>query len=219
MKWHPFAEKFPLLEGEEFEALKTSILKTKGIDEQPILYRMVRGHRQGLDGRNRFRACRELKLPCKMKKVEVPDEEVKDFILRRNVHRRHMTRELRQQIVAELRADGHSTHVIAETLGISQGTVRNDLAAGEQFCSPETVTGKDGKNYSSTRPSSVLCGRCEREGAVEGCPWCEAERENASRPVPREAGDDTDAIEAERTRRSGQQLAYDYSPSTRATAG
>lgn len=152
MSWHPFAEKFPLLEGEEYEALKASVRKTGGIDEQPILFRIVDGKEQGLDGRNRFRACLDLGIEPAMQRVDIPDAEVKDFILRRNVHRRHLTRELRQQIVADLREEGQSTRRIAATLGISQATVRNDLDSGEQNCSPAIVVGKDGKIYQPVKP-------------------------------------------------------------------
>jgi transposase-like protein len=166
MNWHPFAERFPLIEGEEREALQTSIRKTNGVDEQPVLYRVVDGRKQGLDGRNRFLICRELGIKCRMKRVVVADEDVKDFILRRNVHRRHMTREVRQQIVTELRADGESTRQIAQVLGVDPKTVRRDLASGGAFAPPGsakngqtepcsgTVRGRDGKIYSATTPAS-----------------------------------------------------------------
>src|SRR5438105_5299423 len=138
MNWHPFSEKFPLLEGQEWEDFKASIRKDKG-KIRSIEYRMVGGEKQGIDGRNRLKACRELKIKCPTKRVVLADEEVKDHVIRRNItDRRHMTKELRQSIVAELRADGESTRQIAEALAVSQATVRNDIAAsGEQNCSPE----------------------------------------------------------------------------------
>jgi len=163
MEWHPFAAKFPLLEGEEWKAFKESIRKTKG-NEVPVVYRMVKGNKQGVDGRNRERACLELKLECTYEKRFFEDEaEVRDYILRRNVLRRHMSKELRQEIVGELRADGQSTRQIAETLGISKSTVDRNIAHIEDGKlnptvpngtvengngppkSPEIVIGKDGK--------------------------------------------------------------------------
>ncbi len=156
LTWHPLAEKFPLLEGDELESLKASIRSTKGVDEQPVLYRMKDGKPQGLDGRNRHRACKELKIKCKMKRVSVPDEEVRDFIFRRNLHRRHLTVELRKALVAELLAEGESTRTIAEALGVSKTTVQNVKEeiqeSGGQNCTPETVTGSDGKSYPPTKP-------------------------------------------------------------------
>jgi hypothetical protein len=59
MDWHPFAETFPLLKGAEWEAFKADIQKTNG-PAQRAAYRVVNGQKQGLDGRNRFRACQEL---------------------------------------------------------------------------------------------------------------------------------------------------------------
>jgi hypothetical protein len=198
MDWHPFAERFPLLEGGEREALKESIKKTRGIDEQPILYRLVNGKIQGLDGRNRFLICKELRIKPKMKKVSVKDEDAKDFIMRRNVHRRHLTRELRQQIVADLRADGESTRQIAESLGVSVGTIHSDIkAAGasvQVFNSEHlgTVTGKDGKTYAANQPLR-LCRPCRVSGKPKpDCPDCAALR----KPAP-EPGADTETFEAE----------------------
>lgn len=156
MQWHPFAEKFPLLDGDEREALKESIKKTKGIKDAPIFFRVVDGKVQGLDGRNRFVLCKELRIKPAMKKVRVPDDEVVNFILRQNVHRRHMTKELRQMIVAELRAEGESTREIATTLNVSPQTVLNDLKApGVQNLTPDKIVGKDGKQYDAKAPKLI----------------------------------------------------------------
>lgn len=163
MDWHPFAERFPLLEGQEWESFKASIAETKGPSET-VKYRIVRGKKQGLDGRNRFTACEELGMECPMEEVEVPDEEVKAYILRRNVHRRHVTRHLRQELVADLRADRMSCRRIALLLGIDEKTVRNDLS-GAEFSAPDSpnveethatplkVIGDDGKEYPASKPS------------------------------------------------------------------
>jgi ParB-like chromosome segregation protein Spo0J len=138
MNWHPFAEKFPLMEGEEWKSFKESIRQTKG-PEQPVTFRMHKGQKQGLDGRNRYRACQELGIECPMQKVFVDENDVKDYIIRRNVHRRHLTREFRQELVAELRADGKSVRAIADTLRVGVGTVHRDIeaASGVPIGTPE----------------------------------------------------------------------------------
>lgn len=46
-----------------------------------------------------------------------------------------------------------STRAIAAATGISQGTVRNDLAEGAQDYAP--VVGMDGKTYQSSRPAVI----------------------------------------------------------------
>jgi hypothetical protein len=206
MNWHPFAEKFPLLEGEEWSRFKESIARTHG-NEEPILYRVVNGKQEGIDGRNRYRACEELGLPPQLKQIAVDDDEVRDFILRRNVHRRHLTRELRQELVGDLRAEGKSTRQIAQTLGVSQTTVVTDLKAGERNRSPEAVTGRDGKTYPATAPPvqplhptfAQWCARCQRHKGPS-CPACrKLVAEYDSRPQPaREPGDDTEQLAADK---------------------
>ena len=190
LEFHPFAERFPIMEGEEWETFRESIKATNG-PEHPIAYRMVKGKRQGLDGRNRLRACDELGLQCPMEEIKVSDDGVKDFILCRNVHRRHMTRELRQQIVAELREDGESIREIADAIGVPKSTVADDIAQVSgtgHLEEPEKVTGKDGKTYSASNPKQqILCDRCQRAGVSRGCPMCADLRRPNDKPDPKPA--------------------------------
>jgi hypothetical protein len=198
LKWHPFAEKFPPIEGSDWEAFKESIRAAGGNDET-VKYRMVKGRREYLDGKNRDRACQELHLECKAEEVYVPDDEVKDYILRRNVHRRHMTVETRRAIVAELHADGESGRQIAGVLGVDEKTIRKDLKVeqdqtqkGSQSVSgadlsapgnPEIakVLGKDGKTYPATKPP-IKCDNCKAKGLnLPDCPACARERDAKKR--------------------------------------
>lgn len=61
-----------------------------------------------------------------------------------------LPREERQEVVASMREIGMSVRAISSAIGDSYGTVRNELAAREQNCSPAPapVTGTDGKTYS-----------------------------------------------------------------------
>lgn len=126
LDYHPEALKFPKIEGAEREALKKSLKRTKGNKEQPILYRVYAGRRQGLDGINREELCNELKIKPTYKRVTVPDDEVKEYIWRRNLFRRHLTAEQRKPFVDELAANGFNNSEIAKTLGVDEKTVRND---------------------------------------------------------------------------------------------
>lgn len=202
MTWHPFAERFPLLSGDEWTAFLESV-KADG-QRHPISYRLVGGVKEYLDGRNRVRACKELGLECREEEVQVADEAVKLWILRRNVHdHRHLTVEVRRQLVAELRADGQSERAIAEAVGVSQSTVHRDIKTGDSHESPApsskqktekqkngpaAVKGRDGKSYPA-KPStpSVFCRECRVRGPKPGCKDCAALRK------PREAGDDTES--------------------------
>ena len=166
MRWHQFAMRFPLLEGEEWISYKGSIKATGG-NQVPISYRIIGdGEKEYLDGRNRAKACIELELPCSEEEVDVADDDVKQFIIIRNINRRHLTKEFRLELVAELRADGKSIRTIAGTLGTSRSTVGRDVHDASQEPvpngTPEKVTGKDGKTYSATKPQTVFCVSCER---------------------------------------------------------
>jgi ParB-like chromosome segregation protein Spo0J len=182
--WHPFAEKFPPLAGEEWEAFKASIRRTRG-NRVPVIYRMKDGKAEGIDGRNRYRACEELGLTCRMEEELLDDDKVKEFILDRNVHRRHLTPELRRELVAELRADGKSVRGIAEALGVGKSTVERDLRTHQETPvpngTPATVTGQDGKSYQS---------RAERVGPGALKPYV--------LPSERMAGDETEQIERDK---------------------
>src|SRR5262249_4645603 len=136
---------------------------------QPVTYRIVNGEMQGLDGRNRHRACQELGLECCTKEVALDDGEVRDYILRCNVHRRHLNAELRQEVVSELRSDGQSTRQNAESLGVGQSTVIRDLAnSGEPNGSTGAVTGKDGKTYSAKQlPRKPKSAKRSKSGAKD----------------------------------------------------
>lgn len=170
MEFHPFAMRFPLLDGEEWESFKASIRRTRG-NKVPVIFRMVDGQRQGIDGRNRFRACEELGLKCRMEEEVIDDAEVKEFIIAHNVTRRHMTKEVRQAIVTELREDGKSVRDIAATVGVSHMTIARDLedAPVVTNVTPETepeaqkkVRGRDGKSYRAKKAkAAILCQHCQ----------------------------------------------------------
>lgn len=189
LKFHPQAEMFPNLEGQEWKDFVDGIAKTGGNATNPILYRIVHGKPQGLDGRQRLRACRALKLKPTLKKVSVKDEDVVDFILAQNDHRRHSTTEFRKSVAVEMRKAGESIRSIADKLNVDPGTVRNDLKKSQvgSDSPPDTVKGKDGKLYPKAG-DEVLCARCKRTGAVKDCAKCRWARSKAEK---RKAGGGT----------------------------
>jgi len=171
MKWNRFAERFPMLVGEEWKTFKASIAATKG-NIEPVVYRMVKGRREGIDGRNRFLACQDLKLKCKLRQIALRDDEVKAYIIVRNLTRRHLTPEFRQELVAELHADGKTLREIAAVLGISTGTVQRDLGA------PNGA--RTAQNPGKTGSSKTYCPHCQtllRKGLPpkKNCPMCREE--------------------------------------------
>lgn len=94
---HPYAELFPALEGEKFEALKEDI-RANG-QHEPIL---VSGG-QLVEGRNRERACRELGIPLKTREWEGDEGDLLDFVVSANLHRRHLTSSQRAAVAVLLK--------------------------------------------------------------------------------------------------------------------
>jgi len=151
MQWHPLALAFPLMEGDEWNAFRGSIKATGGNADDPVIYRMVNGRKQGLDGRLREKACAETGCKCHYREVFLDDDKVAEFIIRKNLRRRHLDKETRQGLVATLRGQGMTQAAVATALGVSQSTVERDC---RQFPSndgnsnpPLKVTGCDGKKY------------------------------------------------------------------------
>lgn len=84
MKMHPAASIFPLLEGDAFDAFVADIKKN---GQQEPIYKL---DGQIIDGRNRLRACKKLRLEPWIEDVEdVEDPFV--FVMSMNYHRRHLT--------------------------------------------------------------------------------------------------------------------------------
>ena len=76
-----------------------------------------------------------------------------------------LPREERQEVVASMREIGMSVRAISSATGDSYGTVRSELAAREQNCSPDPapVTGMDGKTYTrKPRAPKAECGMCSK---------------------------------------------------------
>lgn len=80
---HKFADIFPMIEGDGLENLKQDI-KEHGQLEPVILY-----EGKILDGRNRYRACKELGLDVKTE--EYKGEKPLEFVISLNLKRRHLT--------------------------------------------------------------------------------------------------------------------------------
>lgn len=94
-KIHPAADKFPLISGSEFEELKKDIKEHGQLE--PI--EMLDG--QVIDGRNRLKACLELEIEPK-KQDWTGIGSVIEYIISKNIHRRHLDESQRAMIAADL---------------------------------------------------------------------------------------------------------------------
>ena len=196
MKPHPLSEKFPLMRGEKFEALKAHIAAHG--QKVPIL----RFQGQILDGRNRYRALDELAVPrtaWQFKDFEGTEEQAAVLVQALNLERRNLSpdeeREIRAGLVREMHEKGMSQRAIAEVTGVPLVTVNRDLkrqvfqGGTPESAKPEPatpappppkVTGKDGKKYPATKPPRAKPVDPEPEEEVED----EGEGEPGDEPAP-----------------------------------
>jgi transposase len=94
-KIHPAADKFPLIQGKEFEELKEDI-KSKG-QLEPI--EMHNG--EVIDGRNRLKACLDIGIEPKIQEWKGTGSVI-DYIISKNIMRRNLNESQRSIIAAEL---------------------------------------------------------------------------------------------------------------------
>ena len=91
---HPLSECFPMMDESAFEKLKADIEK-RGLVEPIWLYQG-----QILDGRNRYRACRELGIDPATR--QYLGDEPSAFVVSLNLERRHLTSSQRGAVAVEL---------------------------------------------------------------------------------------------------------------------
>jgi ParB-like chromosome segregation protein Spo0J len=94
LKPHPYADMFPLMQDKDFDSLVTSIGKD-GLEEPIVTYKG-----EILDGRNRHAACIEADVEPKF--TEYDGTEPLEFVLRKNLHRRHLITSQRSFIAAKM---------------------------------------------------------------------------------------------------------------------
>lgn len=146
LKIHPICDMVPKMSAEAYDALKSDIQKNGQID--PI---WVKGG-EIIDGRHRYRACRELGIKCKTQEYQGTD--VETFVISVNVSRRHLSSNQKAWFIKRLLAlhPEHSNRAIAAAVGASHHTVqaiRSDPSVG-QIAQQKTRVGVDGKTYKAT---------------------------------------------------------------------
>jgi chromosome segregation ATPase len=102
MKFHPYSEIFPLIEGAALDELAADI-KANGLREKIWLY-----EGEILDGRNRFIACQRAKIDPKYRKYTGNNPLA--FVISLNVQRRHLTESQRAMAAARIATLQHGHH-------------------------------------------------------------------------------------------------------------
>jgi N6-adenosine-specific RNA methylase IME4 len=122
LAFHPLAEIFPLIEDEEFDSLVEDI-KRHGVREPVVVY-----EDKILDGRNRYRACREAGVDCTF--VPFRGDDPVDYVISLNLRRRHLDESQRAMVAAKLATlrQGDNQH----TEGLPIGRSSELLNVGER---------------------------------------------------------------------------------------
>lgn len=95
IEFHPLAELFPLMDGDEFAALIADI-KANGLREPIVLH-----DGKILDGRNRYRACVQAGVRPTLQEWN-QEGSAQAFVISKNLHRRHLSESQRAMIAARL---------------------------------------------------------------------------------------------------------------------
>lgn len=95
VKVHPAADAFPMMNAEQFAGLKADI-EERGQQEAIVYWQG-----QLIDGRNRLKACRELKIEPTEAELD-DDQDPVAYIVSANLHRRHLTTSQRSTVAAKL---------------------------------------------------------------------------------------------------------------------
>lgn len=145
MKYQVMPDLTPL----EYEALKADIANAGAVlvaielDEDGAI----------LDGHHRVRAWEELRqeghdLPGYPRVVRrgMTEQQKRAHAYRLNTHRRHLTREQRDEVMRQMRADGATYQEIADAVGVGYATAYR-AAADVELIQMDKVTGADGKRY------------------------------------------------------------------------
>jgi len=190
----------PDLSEKEYQELKDDI-EARGV-MVPIEYDDLGNV---LDGHHRLKACAELGIKYwpRMVRHGLTEEEKKTHALVLNLARRHMGKEQRQELWAEMRKAGMTLEAIAEADGtVSEPTVRRALqtvSSNDGTDLPPTITGKDGKTYPTTKPRKAVFVSEEVQKKAEKLPEHHQEAVLSGNKKPMEAARDAKIEELSKT--------------------
>jgi ParB-like chromosome segregation protein Spo0J len=158
VKFHPLANMFPLMEGEEFDALVADI-KANGLREPIIIF-----EGKILDGRNRARACEAAGIVLRGVEHHAGCAHIGDpraYVISKNLHRRHLTAEQKREVIAKLiKAQPEKPDLqIAKAVKASPttvGTVRAKMEASGDVSKLETRHDTKGRQQPTKKARKQL---------------------------------------------------------------
>lgn len=151
----PYANLLPPLNEKDYADLR------QDIEQRGVLVAVeIDEYLNVIDGQHRLMIAAELGLdhvPFNVR-AGLNDGEKQALAWGLNAHRRHMTREQRQECALKLRQQGMSYRAIGEKLGVDPMTARSDVHSTVENSTvelPERVSGKDGKSRPARKPAVV----------------------------------------------------------------
>jgi hypothetical protein len=161
MRYHPIANIFPLMEGEEFDQFVEDI-RENGLIEPIILHEGAI-----LDGRNRYRACQIAGVRTRF--LEPRLEDPFNWVISKNLHRRHLSKGAVAQV--KVRLDNHRLYLDAkDALGTEDTPTlpRISDVAEEIDVSPRTiVTARKIEREAPDLADRVIKGELSQPKALE----------------------------------------------------
>lgn len=205
LAFHPLADIFPLMEGEEFDALVADI-RANGLRENIVLY-----DGKILDGRNRYRACLAADVNPEFDDRVAGDSWIGDpaaYVISANIRRRHLTAEQKRELIARLvkaqpERSNNATAKLAKVDDKTVAKVRRELEARSEIPNVATHTDTKGRKQPArkAKTEAVIATRDETS-AAEGNgsdPETSAARRKAEFAVL-DRGDGCDAVTDEANR-------------------
>src|SRR5262245_5969875 len=134
--FHPLADRFPPIEGVEFDELVADIKANGLIEPIVMLDDMI------LDGRNRYRACLAAGVEPTTVNGDGWIDDAAAYVISANIRRRNLTAEQKCELIAKLikAAPAKSNRRIAKEVGASHPHVAKDRGDLEKSGDVETVT-------------------------------------------------------------------------------
>jgi N6-adenosine-specific RNA methylase IME4 len=151
---HPITEVFPVLSDSDYQTLKKDI-EVNGLLE-PI-WRDDKG--RIIDGRHRYRACKELKIDPEFQETAYSDEEIPDIVLSLNLRRRHLTESQRSVVAAKMLPFYEKAAKARQLAGLKQGDqdpVKENLPEREKGSSSDKAGAKVGVSGRSVRDAKKV---------------------------------------------------------------
>jgi hypothetical protein len=191
--FHPLANLFPLVKGDEFAALVEDI-RANGLREPVVLFQ-----EQILDGRNRYRACEAAAVACRFEHY-TGDDPI-GYVISLNLRRRHLDESQRAMVAAKLatlrRGDNQHSPIgetsqakAAELLNVGKRSVER-AAIVRETGSPELVRAVEQGVVSVTAAADVasmsreaqreLLARCDKRALLEAAKQIRGARAEARR--------------------------------------